>query len=46
MTFENIKKNYDKNLWNKQMVAVAVQKNIITPQQYKDITGDVYPIKN
>ena len=42
MTYEMIKKNYDKGLWSKQMVAVAVKKGIITPEQYKEITGDDY----
>lgn len=42
MTYEMIKKNYEKGLWNKQMVAVAVQKNIITNEQYKEITGVNY----
>lgn len=34
--------NYMHNLWNKQMVAVAVEKNVITPQQYKELTGEDY----
>lgn len=42
MNFEMIKKNYDRGLWNKQMVKVAVVKNIITAAQYKEITGDDY----
>jgi len=42
MTYEMIKKNYDRGLWSKQMVAVAVKKGIITPEQYKEITGDDY----
>lgn len=45
MTYEMIKKNYDRGLWNKQMVAVAVKKGVITPEQYKEITGDDYPIQ-
>lgn len=43
MTYETIKKNFDKKLWNKQMVAVAVRKGIITAAQYKEITGEDYP---
>ena len=43
MTYEMIKKNYDRKLWNKQMVAVAVTKGIIDATQYKEITGEVYP---
>lgn len=42
MNFDMIKKNFDKGLWNAQMVAVAVQKNVITAQQYKEITGLKY----
>ncbi|MHB1154059.1 MAG: XkdX family protein [Eubacteriales bacterium] len=42
MTFEQIKKNYDRKLWNKQMVAKAVLKGVITPEQYTEITGDIY----
>ena len=40
MTFEQIKKNYDRKLWNKQMVAKAVEKGAITAAQYKEITGE------
>ena len=39
MTFEQIKKNYDRKLWNKQMLAKAVEKGVITAEQYKKITG-------
>ena len=42
MTFETIKKNFDKKLWNAKMVAVAVKKGVITAAQYKEITGDDY----
>ena len=42
MIFEMIKKNYDRGLWNKQMVAVAVTKGVITAEQYEEITGDLY----
>lgn len=40
MTYETVKRNYDRKLWNKQMVAMAVRKGVITSEQYKDITGD------
>ena len=40
MTFEQIKRNYDRKLWNKQMVVKAVEKGIITAAQYKEITGE------
>jgi len=42
MTFEIVKKNYDRKLWNKQMVAVAVTKGVITAAQYQEITGETY----
>lgn len=42
MTFETIKRNYDKKLWNKQMVKMAVKKGVITKEQYKEITGEDY----
>lgn len=42
MTFEMIKKNYDRKLWNKQMVKNAVVKEVINEKQYQEITGDVY----
>jgi len=42
MTYEMIKKNFNRGLWNKQMVAVAVTKNIITAEQYQEITGEAY----
>ena len=42
MTFEIIKKNYDRKLWNKQMVKTAVIKGVITKVQYLEITGEEY----
>lgn len=42
MTFEMVKKNYDRKLWNKQMVKNAVIKNVITEEQYREITGEIY----
>lgn len=42
MTFEMVKKNYDRKLWNKEMVKIAVVKGVITSEQYKEITGDDY----
>lgn len=42
MTFETIKRNYDRKLWNKSMVGLAVKKNVITAEQYQEITGEVY----
>lgn len=42
MSFENIKRNYDRGLWNAKMVAMAVVKGVITAEQYKEITGMDY----
>lgn len=42
MTFDIIKKNYDRGLWNEQMVKMAVVKGVITPEQYEEITGEAY----
>ena len=42
MTFEIIKRNYERKLWNKQMVAMAVTKGVITAEEYKEITGEEY----
>lgn len=40
MNYDMIKKNYDKGLWNKAMVKIAVKKGIITLEQYKEIVGE------
>lgn len=42
MNFETIKRNYDRKLWSKVMVKMAVRKGIITKEQYYEITGDQY----
>ena len=42
--FDIIKKNYERGLWTKQMVAIAVKKGVITPEQYKEITGEDYTV--
>lgn len=42
MTYEQIKKNYNRGLWNKQMVRVCVTKGVITAGQYKEIVGEEY----
>lgn len=42
MTYESIKRNFDRKLWNAKMVAVAVKKGVITAEQYKEITGEDY----
>lgn len=45
MTFEQIKKNFDHKLWNKQMVAKAVEKGVITTEQYEEITEEKFVAK-
>lgn len=42
MNFETIKRNYDRRLWSKAQVKVAVKKGVITPAQYREITGEAY----
>lgn len=42
MTFEMIKKNFDRGLWNESMVRVAVVKGVITEVQFTEITGVTY----
>lgn len=38
MTYEMIKKNFERGLWNEHMVRLAVQKGVITEEQFKEIT--------
>ena len=42
MNFETIKRNFERGLWNKVMVRMAVRKGVITKEQYKEITGEAY----
>lgn len=42
MSYEIIKRNYDRGLWNKNMVKIAVVKGVIDADQYKEITGEDY----
>lgn len=42
MTFDIIKKNYDRGLWNILQVKMAVTKGVITAAQFQEITGEVY----
>ena len=37
--FEKIKKYYELGVWSEQRVREAVAKNIITPEEFKAITG-------
>lgn len=40
--FRYIRMYYKMGYWTKDMVKVAVVANKITPEQYKEITGDEY----
>lgn len=40
--YDKIKDYYDRNLWTKEMVRNSVEKNKITEEQYKNITGENY----
>jgi len=42
MNFDTIKKNFDRKLWSTAMVRTAVKKGVITPEQYKEISGEKY----
>lgn len=42
MNFKTIKRNYEKGLWSKQMVKMAVKKGVITKEQYYEITTEAY----
>lgn len=42
MNFEIVKRNYDKGLWTKQLVRMAVRKGVITKEQYTEIVGEDY----
>lgn len=40
--YEKIKKWYTQGLWDEPKVHQAVEKGIITPEQYAEITGEAY----
>ena len=42
MSYEQIKRNYEKGLWNKALVKMAVRNGFITPEQYEEIVGEPY----
>lgn len=42
MSYEVIKKNFERGLWTKAMVKMAVRKGVITKVQYEEITGEAY----
>ena len=41
--YEKIKRFYNMGLWTKEQVANAVEKDIITAEEYEEITGSKYP---
>ena len=42
MTYEMVKRNFDRKLWNAAMVRKAAEKGVITPEQFEVITGESY----
>lgn len=42
MNYETIKKNFERGLWSRAQVKVAVRKGVITAEQYEEITGEKY----
>ena len=40
--YEKIKKWHKQGLWTKEMVANAVKKDVITKEEYAEITGEEY----
>ena len=42
--YDKIKNYYDKELWTKEQVKVAVEKGKITEEEYKEIVGEDYII--
>ena len=42
MNFETIKRNYERGLWSRAQLKVAVRKGVITAAQYKEIVGESF----
>lgn len=42
MTYNDVKNYYDKGLWTEEMVKDAVEKGVITTDQYETISGKAY----
>lgn len=40
--FDRIKRLYDLGLYDNEKVAVFVEKGVLTPEQYEEITGEPY----
>lgn len=42
MSYELIKRNFQRGLWTEAMVRIAVKKGVITKEQFHEITGKQY----
>lgn len=42
MNYDIIKRNFERGLWSRAQVKVAVRKGVITAEQYEEITGEQY----
>lgn len=42
MNFDKLNFYYKKNMWTKNQLRIAVDKKIITSQQFEYITGEAY----
>lgn len=42
ITFEDVKKGYELEIWKKEDVALALEKGKITEEEYKIIIGEDY----
>lgn len=42
MNEQIIERNYERGLWNKQMVRTAVKKGVLTKEAYERIVGEAY----
>ena len=40
--YAKIKRWYELGVWDKRKVRDAVSRNVITPEQYREITGETY----
>lgn len=43
MNFNIIRRNYERHLWSIHNVKMAAAKGVITKEQYREITGCIYP---
>lgn len=42
MNYATVKRNYERGLWSKAMVRMAVRKGIINREEYAEIVGETY----